>query len=171
MKAAAQETSPKIGLRDFSKEGVEEGQYVRFWWREVQCHQLKGKRKFSVSFTKCFLLVMNSWCHMKGFSDFLDMKRCKDRDYEVSFWNYLIILRRFPPVSLEHRLPLSTLTLLRQCWRSAAAAVTGNCFFSHWQLLLASSTLYWKKISKTVTFKVNQKRLAWLAYGVGLSEK
>ena len=31
MKAAAQETSPKIGLRDFSKEGVEEGQYVRFW--------------------------------------------------------------------------------------------------------------------------------------------
>ena len=40
---------------------------------------------------------------MKGFSAYLEMKRCKDWDHEISSWKYLTIERPVAPDSLEHR--------------------------------------------------------------------
>ena len=64
---------------------------------------------------------------MKAFSAFLDMKKCKDWDHEISSWKHLTMLRPVSPVSLERRVPHSPpWTPLSGCWRSAAAAAQGS---------------------------------------------
>ena len=47
---------------------------------------------------KIFLLVTMNWCHHRGFSVFLVMKRFKDWDHEISSWKYLSedLLHQFP---------------------------------------------------------------------------
>ena len=71
MRTAAWETAPQRTLRDCSKEAVGKIQDVRFWLRG-------SSEQSSTHFTTGFLLVT------KGFSDFLDMKGCKDWDEEIS---------------------------------------------------------------------------------------
>lgn len=71
MRTAAWETAPQRTLRDCSKEAVGKIQDVRFWLRG-------SSEQSSTHFTTDFLLVT------KGFSDFLDMKGCKDWDEEIS---------------------------------------------------------------------------------------
>ena len=43
----------------------------------------------SAYFTKGLLLGAD--VNMKGFSIFLDMRRCRDRDHEINFGKYLTI--------------------------------------------------------------------------------
>ena len=53
MRTAAWETASQVALRDFSKEALGEGQYMKFWWRE-------SSMQSSAYFTKGFLLVTRS---------------------------------------------------------------------------------------------------------------
>ena len=59
IRTAAWETAPQIALRDYSKEAVGEGQYVRFWWRESSVQS-------NAYFTRDFLLLRRIWCHQEG---------------------------------------------------------------------------------------------------------
>ena len=72
----------------------------------------------STYFTTGFLLVRRSWCDHEGFSAFLDMKRSKDWDHEISFWEYQIICRSVSTDPLEQQ---SAWIPLRGCQSSAAA--------------------------------------------------
>ena len=69
MRTAAKKTAPQIALRDCSKEVLEEGQYISFWWRG-------SSGQSSAYFTRGFLLVSHEReadVIMKGFSAFLGM--------------------------------------------------------------------------------------------------
>ena len=77
-------TAPRAALRDCSKESVTEGQYRRFWWTE-------SSMQSSTHFTKFFCQSRGADVTRKGFSAFLDMRRHKDWDLEISFWKYLTI--------------------------------------------------------------------------------
>ena len=118
MKTAAWETAPQIALRDCSKEAVEEGQNIRFWWRGSLVHSI-------AYLTKDFMLVTRSWCHHKGI-------HCFSRYEEVrgsGSWNQFLktsIRRPVLPVSLKHRVSLSTLNSFGGCWSSTAAAAQGS---------------------------------------------
>ena len=113
MRTVAQETVPQTALRDYSKEVVGEGQYIRFWWIK--------------HFTKGFLLVMKSWCHHEGtfrFSRYEEMQR-------LGSWNqFLKISNYLKACSVRFRgtqsASLSTLNSLRGCWVSTAAAAQGS---------------------------------------------
>ena len=113
MRTVAQETAPQIALRDYSKEVVGEGQYIRFWWIK--------------HFTKGFLLVMKSWCHREGtfrFSRYEEMQR-------LGSWNqFLKIPNYLKACSVRFRgaqgASLSTLNSLRGCWVSTAAAAQSS---------------------------------------------
>ena len=94
MRTSAWKTAPQIALRDCSKQVVREGQYIRFWWRT-------SPMQSSTHFAEGFLLVRRSWCHHEGFSAFLNMKRCKDWDLEVSSWKHI-------SKDLFHHIPWST---------------------------------------------------------------
>ena len=59
--------------------GNGQGQYVRLWWRE-------SSKPSSSHFTKGFLLARGADVTMKGFSAFLDKRRFKDWDQEISSW-------------------------------------------------------------------------------------
>ena len=89
MRTAAWETAPQIALRDCSEQVMGQGRYIRFWWRG-------NSMQSSAYFIKGFLLVWVIDVIMKGFSAFLDTRRCKDWNHEISSWKYL-------PDSLEHR--------------------------------------------------------------------
>ena len=58
---------------------------------------------------------------MKGCSAFLEMKRCKDWDNEISSWKYLTCSTRFPGAQSASLYPE-----LRGCWRSVTAAAKGS---------------------------------------------
>ena len=94
MRTAAWETAPQIALRDGSKQAMGEGQYIRFWWRG-------NSMKSSAYFIRDFLLVWVIDVIMKGFSAFLDMRRCKDWNHGISSWKYL-------SEDLFHQIPWST---------------------------------------------------------------
>ena len=53
---------------------------LRFWWRGSSI-------PLSTHFTKGFLLVMRIWCHHKGITASLDMRRCKDWGHKICSWN------------------------------------------------------------------------------------
>ena len=76
-----------------------------------------------------FCLSGSSDVTMKRFSTinaFLDMRRYKYWNHEISSWKYPTIYRPVPPGSLEHRMPRSTLNFLRECWSSTAVAPGGS---------------------------------------------
>ena len=77
MRLASQETAPHIALRDCSKEEVVEGQYIRFGEGEFQCSHAPILRKV-------FCQSPGAGVTMMRFSAFLDMKRCKDWDHEIT---------------------------------------------------------------------------------------
>ena len=58
---------------------------------------------------------------MKGCSAFLEMKRCKDWDNEISSWKYLTCSTRFPGAQSASLHPE-----FRGCWRSVTAAAKGS---------------------------------------------
>ena len=108
MRTSAQEIT-QIALRDWSKEAVGEGQFIRYGQRRdfSPIKHLPYKR---------FLLV--GWFTMKGFCDFSRYEEIQRLD------NYL---KTCSPVSLEHRVPHSPPWIpLRGCWRSTAAAAKGS---------------------------------------------
>ena len=71
MRTAAWEAASQIALRGCSKVAVGESQYIRFWWRGSSV-------PWSTHFTKGF------WgSDVKGFSAFLNMRRCKDWDHKI----------------------------------------------------------------------------------------
>ena len=73
---------------------------------------------------KRFLLVMRSWCQMKRFSAFLDMRRCKYWSHKINLRKCLTIWRPVLGVFPKHRGPpfwLPTWTYFRMCKRSTAA--------------------------------------------------
>ena len=79
MRAAAWETAPQMALRDCSKEIVGEDQYMWFRLRESSWNQV-------------FILLYQSQeadVTTKGFGVFLDMRKCKDWDHEISSWECL----------------------------------------------------------------------------------
>ena len=81
----------------------------------------------SACFTKGFRKSQGADVTVKGFSSFLDMRRCKDWDHEISSWKYLAVEGPDPLVSLEHRVPHSPPWIPpRGCWRSEAAATQGS---------------------------------------------
>ena len=53
------ETAPQIALRNCFREEVEEGQHIRLWWKGSSVQS-------GTYFTKGFLLVTRSWCHLEG---------------------------------------------------------------------------------------------------------
>ena len=81
----------------------------------VQCNQeLTLQKKF-------FCQSWGADVTMKGSRAFLDVKRHKDWDHEISSWKYL--RSSFPGAQGA---PLSTLTSPQVCRRSAAAAAQGS---------------------------------------------
>ena len=91
MRTAAWGTAPQIALRNCSTEAA--GKLSIYDFGEGG-----GGRSMqsSVYFTKGFLLVSRSWYHHKGFSAFLDTKRCKDWGHAVSFWKLKTCSTSFP---------------------------------------------------------------------------
>ena len=77
MRTASRETAPQIALRNCSKEEVAEGQYTRFGEGEFQCSH-------ALTLRKVFCQSPGADVTMMGFSAFLDMKRCKDWDHEIT---------------------------------------------------------------------------------------
>ena len=64
-------------LRDCSKDAVGEGQYIRFRWRGCSCNQ-------ALTLKEIFCESQGEGVTMKAFSAFLDLKRRKDWDCEIS---------------------------------------------------------------------------------------
>ena len=62
---------------------------------------------------------------MKGFSAFLDRRRCKDGDHEISSRKYLTIQRPVPPVSLEQSASLSSLSSLHGVLKVSSCSSSG----------------------------------------------
>ena len=61
-------------------QGGREGQYI--------CNFGEGGvHSINTYLTRDFLVVTRSWCHLEGFSAFLDM-RCKDWAHEIHSWKY-----------------------------------------------------------------------------------
>ena len=128
MRTAAREIALQIAQRDYSKEVVEEGQLIRFWWRE-------SLMQSGVYYAEGFLLVTRSWCHHEGIWCF---PRYKEMQW-LGSWNQFLktsLQRPTPPVSLKHRVTHSPLWIpCSGCSRLAAAAaqsslsteVDGNC--------------------------------------------
>ena len=63
---------------------------------------------------------------MKGLSAFLDMRRCKDWDHEISSWKYLSkdLFHQFSWNTETHSPPWIP---FRECWRSAAVIAWLEC--------------------------------------------
>ena len=136
MRTAAWETAPQIALRDCSEQVMGQGQYIRFWWRG-------NSMQSSAYFIRVFLLVWIIDVIMKGFSAFLDTRRCKDWNHEISSWNYLS--KDQSPDSLEHREPPSPPWTPSGVLRANSCSSTGvslhrgrrqmPLFFSCWHAL------------------------------------
>ena len=80
--------SPGESISDRSEEFLQRGS----GGMRIYVILVKGEfMQSSAYLTKGFVLVTRSWCHHGGFNAFLDMKKYRDWDYEVSSWKYLII--------------------------------------------------------------------------------
>ena len=73
MRTAAWMTAPQIALRAYSKEAVGGRSICDF----VKCNQ-------KLTLQRVFCSSCGADVIMKGFSDFLNVKRCKDWDHEIS---------------------------------------------------------------------------------------
>ena len=80
MRTTARETAPWIALRDCFEGVAGESRNIRLQWRGSSVRS-------STCFRDGFLLVTGSWRHHEAFSDFLDMRRGKDWDHEISSEN------------------------------------------------------------------------------------
>ena len=130
MRTAAWRTEPQMALRDCSTEAVGEAQYIRFWWRG-------SSMQSSAYFTKGFLLVTRSWCHHKGFSALLDMKRYKDWGHAVHFWKLKTCSTSFPRAQRASLHPeLSGVLKVNSCNSTGFNLCRGR-----WQMPLASANL------------------------------
>ena len=69
-----------------------------FLWRGCSCNQ-------ALILQKIFCWSRGTDVTIKGFRAFLDIRRCKDLDHEISFWKY-------PPKDLLHQFPWSTKCLI-----------------------------------------------------------
>ena len=114
MRMAARETVPQIAGRDCSKTAVEEGQYVRFWWRGVPCSQ-------------ALVVVTRCWCHHEGVSCFSRYEEMQG----LGSWNQFLKMSNclktcstsVPGAQMPHSpswIPPGG------CWRSAAAVTQGS---------------------------------------------
>ena len=130
MRTAAWRTEPQMALRDCSTEAVGGAQYIRFWWRG-------SSMQSSAYFTKGFLLVMRSWCHHKGCSAFLDVKRCKEWGHAVHFWKLKTCSTSFPRAQSASLHPeFSRVLKVNSCNSTGFNLCRGR-----WQMPLASANL------------------------------
>ena len=111
---------------------------------EGEVHSTRQKfltdlQKFSASHKQLMSL-------MKGFSAFLETRRCKDWAQKISSRKYLTLWRPVLPVFPEHRVPHSWSTF-RACGRSRVAAAQKSV-----PAELKWSEMKWKSLSRVQLF-------------------